>query len=371
MIKILFFIEKLAYNGSIGGAEKVLVNLVNHLDAEKYDITVQTVFPDPLSGLLKNTVRYRYCYPAKNRLTKLLYRAEAEAGLTYRLHVKDDYDIEVAYLEYDSTKVMAASTNKKAKKIAWVHCDFNVAVKDKAAFVKKAAPQYSKFDKVICVSGQCRQSFVSLFGREQDTVVVYNVVDDEDIRQKAQEPLPDGCEKQGLTLCAVGRFSPVKNHERMLRAVRDMVDSGWNLKLWLVGDGETRKQVEEIIISLQLQNYVKCWGFQSNPYPFMKAADLLLCSSDYEGFSTFVTEGIVLGKQILTTDCSGMHELLDGYAGGTVVANSDEAFKKGLENWLREYELNGKAEENIHDGRFCMNELVASNERFFEGILQD
>lgn len=119
MINILFFIESL----SGGGAEKVLRNLVNAMDQTKFCITVQTLYPDDAGKYLAPGIRYRYCYPAKNRINELRMRAEAAAGLTYPLHIKDDYDIEVAYLECGSTKIMASSTNQKALKLAWVHSD--------------------------------------------------------------------------------------------------------------------------------------------------------------------------------------------------------------------------------------------------------
>lgn len=119
VINILFFIESL----SGGGAEKVLRNLVNAMDQTKFCITVQTLYPDDAGKYLAPGIRYRYCYPAKNRINELRMRAEAAAGLTYPLHIKGDYDIEVAYLECGSTKIVASSTNQKALKLAWVHCD--------------------------------------------------------------------------------------------------------------------------------------------------------------------------------------------------------------------------------------------------------
>ena len=201
MIKILFFIEKFSYNGSIGGAEKVLITLVNNMDPGKYDITVQTVFPDLFSGLLKEHIHYRYCYKNKNRMTTLLYRAEAESGMIYRRCIKDDYDIETAFLEFDTTKVIAASTNKRAKKVAWVHCDLNIALKDKAGFVKKTEKRYKNYDQIVCVSEQCRKSFREIFGGRFDPVVLHNVIDVEEIKRKAAQPLLDCYRKS-----AVGRL---------------------------------------------------------------------------------------------------------------------------------------------------------------------
>ena len=95
MIHILFFIESL----SGGGAEKVLCNLVNAMDQTRFAITVQTLYPENAKKYLAPGIRYKYCYPAKSRVSSVRMRIEAAAGLTYPLHIKDDYDIEAAYLE--------------------------------------------------------------------------------------------------------------------------------------------------------------------------------------------------------------------------------------------------------------------------------
>ena len=83
MINIIFFIESL----SGGGAEKVLRNLVNAMDQTQFCITVQTLYPEDAEKYLAPGIRYKHCYPAKNRINELRMRAEAAAGLTYPLHI--------------------------------------------------------------------------------------------------------------------------------------------------------------------------------------------------------------------------------------------------------------------------------------------
>ena len=125
MIKILFFIEEL----HAGGAEKVLCNLVNSMDQSQFEITVQTLWLSDASKYFHPGIRYQSCYSAKTKINRFIYRLEAALGLTYRLHIKDAYDVECAYLECAPTKIIASSTNKRAKKIAWVHCDLQQKMK--------------------------------------------------------------------------------------------------------------------------------------------------------------------------------------------------------------------------------------------------
>ena len=302
-------------------------------------------------------------------MTTLLYRAEAENGVIYRRCIKDDYDIETAFLEFDTTKVIAASTNKRAKKVAWVHCDFNIAVRDKVRFVRKTEKLYKKFDQIVCVSEQCRRSFREIFGGRFDPVVLHNVIDVEEIKRKAAQPLPFKLQKCKTVLCSVGRFSYQKNHMRLLRACKRLRSEGYDFELWLVGDGMLRTEIENYIRDNGLEETVRLFGFQANPYPFMLAADLLVCSSDYEGYSTFITEGVILQKRILTTDCSGMHDILDKYSAGRIVANSDEAFFKGLVEYFQQpEEITGRIPDSTI---FSTQQLVKENESFFESLVKN
>ena len=330
MIKILFFIETLEG----GGAEKVLRNLVNNMDQTRFDITVQTVWPCAAEKYLAPGIRYRSAYPRRSSVYEKLYRAEAEAGLTYRLHIKDDYDIECAYLEAGATKIMAASTNRRAVKLAWVHCDLSMAMKNPTAYAEKTRKYYEKFDRVICVSENVRDSFVKLYGDSIPADVLYNTVDDAEIREKAALPLPEGVEKRRLTAVSVGRLAAQKGYDRLLRAHKRLKEEGIRYDLWILGEGPDRPALEQYIRENGLADSVRLFGFQNNPYPFLREADVLVCSSRYEGFSTFVTEGVILGRPIVTTDCTGMRELLGDSEYGLLTENSEQGIYEGLRRML-------------------------------------
>ncbi len=334
-IKILFYIDTLIG----GGAEKVLRTLVDSMDKTRFDITVQTTFRENTKNLLCDDVKYKYCYKKHNTVTDMLFRIEAALGLVYPLHIKDDYDIEVAYLECASTKIIASSTNRKAKKLAWVHCDLRKITDDPESFAKKTKPWYEKFDKVICVSRNVRDSFIEMYGNTPETEIIYNTIDDKEITDKSFSPLPEGINKTKLTLLMMGRLMPQKNYPRLLKTAKTLLNEGFDFTLWILGEGEERQQIENYLKENNLTENIKLLGFQNNPYPFIKSADLLVCSSNYEGFSTFVTEGLILGKTVVTTDCSGMDELLGNNEYGIITENSDEAFLNGLRKMLREPEL--------------------------------
>lgn len=365
MIHILFFIESL----SGGGAEKVLRNLVNAMNQTKFCITVQTLYPEDAEKYLAPGIRYRYCYPARNRINELRMRAEAAAGLTYPLHIKDDYDIEVAYLECGSTKIMASSTNQKALKLAWVHCDLAKKADNPTVFARETAKYYRKFDKVVCVSEDVRRSFQEMYSPTAETAIVYNCYDDAEILHKAEKQVPAEDER---TIVAIGRLTAQKGFDRLLRVHKRLIDEGIRYQLKILGDGEDRSALEAFVKWNGLTGTVTLCGFQENPYPILKNAAFYVCSSRYEGFSTTVIESLILGTPVVATDCAGMREILGDSEYGLITANDDDAFYEGVKRMLTEPELleHYTEQAKIRGADFKREKLAKDTEAFFERELQ-
>ena len=367
MIKILFFIETL----SGGGAEKVLQNLVNNMDNEKFDITVQTVWKENPDKYLNKNINYKYIYPCYSKLNNYKYRLSVLLKTIYPLHIKDNYDIEVAYLECGATKVISTSTNKKAKKIAWVHCDLSKKISNINEFKKKSVNWYKKFNKVACVSRDVERSFKSIYGNEFDTEVIYNVIDDYSIRDKANENVEDfSFDEKIPTIVSVGRLSPQKRFDRLIEAHKILLEEGFLNNLLIIGEGDEREKLEQIIKANGVQETVALLGFKDNPYPYIKNADLLACSSDYEGFSSFVAEGLILGKAIVTTKCNGMEELLGSSQYGIITECNAKALSKGIKKLLFDNRLKEEYEKNATERGKCFSieASVQKTEDFFNFI---
>ena len=370
MTNILFFIDTL----SGGGAEKVLRTMVNNMDQRKFAITVQTLEEvDPHEHLVPG-IRYKAINRCKTAWSKKLFhlwiRLCAELKWLYPLYIKDDYDIEAAYLECGPTKILAGSTNKKALKLAWVHCDL-MKKEGIAEQTQKMKEHYSAYDKVVCVSENVKDSFVSLFGLEPEAVVLYNVNDEEEILEKTRAF--DIRRGDAPTMVAVGRLTKQKGFDRLINACAMLKQEGYSFQLRILGDGPERQSLEEQIRKNHLEDQVHLMGFQTNPYPYMQTADLVVCSSRYEGFSTVVTESLILGKPVVTTPCSGMRELLGDSQYGLITEDSVEGIysgmKKMLENpGLREF----YAQAAIQRGEaFSKAERIAQTENFFRSALEE
>lgn len=366
MIKILFLIPNL----SDGGAEKVLRNLVNNLDQSKFDITVQTIDEDDADKYLAKGIRYKAINRCKTKIGKkifnLWFRFTAEFGLTYPLYIKDDYDIEVAYLECGATKILASSTNKKAVKLAWVHCD--LTKKERYAdSVPKTKKYYDSYDKVVCVSEDVRKSFYKLYGADVQSAVLHNVIDEDEIFAKAEEKIDFNICESGKTLVAVGRLTWQKNFERLIKTCYKLNIDGYNFKLFILGEGPERENLERLISDRHLEDIVKLVGFKDNPYPYIKAADFVICSSRYEGISTVATEGLILGKPVITTPCTGMKELLGDSQYGVIAQDTPDGLYQSIRRIFDSPELEKHyVEEAKKRGKdFHKNKVIKETSEFF------
>lgn len=372
MIKILFFIPGL----SEGGAEKVLCNLVNNMNQTEFDITVQTIDNYDATSYLVPGIHYKAINHQKTKLGKKLFaywfRLCAELKLAYRFFLKGDYDIEIAYLETIATKIIAQSTNRKAGKIAWVHCDLSKKEGMKEA-VKKVKNQYRKYDKIVCVSEDVRNGFYKLFGKDFDTVVLHNVINEVDILQKARMQITTWGNNDKKKLLAVGRLTRQKNFSYLIDTCARLRDDGFLFQLSILGEGPERENLENQIEKLKLTEHVKLRGYTDNPYVWMKNADAVICSSRYEGISTVVLEALILGKTVITTPCSGMKELLGESEFGMIASNSEEGLYECIRKFMEDTAVQAHYEEMALERQknFSPKRVLAETETLFCELKSD
>lgn len=340
MKKILFLINTLTG----GGAEKVLVDLVNNLNTTEYDVTVQTIQD---IGIYKNqlnkNIKYKSIISGQNpflsRLQSHILTHLLPGKMVYNFFIKDNYNVEVAFLEGVPTKILSASPNKN--KLAWVHTDLYNYYGHKKIFrtVEENADCYKKFKKIICVSQTAKEGFKKRFGFEENVIVKYNPVDEKNILIKSEENINEIRLNDKFRIITVGRLVYQKGYDRLLRVHKKLMDDGFDYELLILGEGEERRKLEAYIAENNLEDSVILLGFQNNPYKFMKHADLFVCSSRAEGFSTVVTESTILGIPTITTECSGMKELFGDSEYGVVVDNNERNLYDGMKRLLANKEL--------------------------------
>lgn len=340
--KVLFLIESLAG----GGAEKVLTTLVQHIDKAKFDVTVCAISGGGKYELeVKTVAQYHSVMNAPDSyrgLMKLWYVIKYHLiydwmpmSWVYRFFVPKDNDVEVAFVEGFATKLMAATCNQNAKKIAWVHCDMVRDHWTRRIFKSDNAEYscYKRYQQVVTMSETQKHSLSQVFP-ELDVKVCYNPIDSEQIltlSKQAVDSIPQKDER--IRLVSTGRLAPVKAFDRLLRIVNRLKNDGISTELWLLGEGGERKNLEKYIGENTLEDEIKLIGFQTNPYKCMTQCDLFVCSSISEGFSTAITEALILGLPVVSTEVSGVREQLTNGC-GIITENDEEALYQGLKSVL-------------------------------------
>lgn len=330
MKKILFLIHDLHQ----GGAEKVLVNLVNNMDPEQFEIHITALFGGGVNEQFLNPhVHFRAIYPkafpGNSHVMKLL-----SPQMLHKLYINEHYDIEVAYLEGPAARIISGCTDPDTKKVVWIHCTMKSDEEFAIGFrsTEEARRCYGSFDTGIFVSRGVRDAFRTYCPLEQ-MQVLYNTNESDVILQKAAEPaeLPGS----GIRWCGMGKLVENKCFDRMLRIQKRLMDEGYPVHFLALGDGPLRPELESYVRNNGLTDSVTFLGYQTNPYKYLAKCDLFVCASFAEGFSTAATEALIVGTPVCTVEVSGMKEMLgDNNEWGIVTDNEDEALYRGIKSLL-------------------------------------
>lgn len=326
--RIAFYIESFI----VGGAEKVLIDLVNNLDTDKFDIHVISIFKKSVyphyTATYENVFNsnIKYCYLINNEwqwLSKLFNFSfhRVRKDLIYKLLIKTKFDVEVAFYEGLPTDFIAFS-NQPSKKIAWLHTlQTNIYKGSTENRVAESKSIYSIYDTVIGVSNAVSLSFSEIFP-ELNAVTCFNPINDQFILQQAKATPANGIAKNQLIFVAVGRLTEVKGFERLINVFSRLRNENYDFHLQVIGDGHLYSKLVELIRIHQLGDRVSLLGHQPNPYPFIKNADCLISTSFYEGLSMVLIEAQILKIPAITTDCGGTAEVVNENT-GIVCENSE------------------------------------------------
>ena len=379
MKSILFFIESL--DG--GGAEGALEGLIRNLDPEKWKISVvsETDGEMRVPFMKEHTKYHPFIHkninhnPVRELINRIILTGSVRLSpsVVKKLYLRGRHNIEVAACEGYATRIIASSKDKKSVKMAYVHTDFSNNHWSIRAYKDEAEERscYEKLDYIICVSESIRDAFVSVYGMREKTVVLYNIIDDKKIKALAQEEpsVPVSTMKKPVFALA-GSFVKVKGYDRFVRVAARLRDEGFDFSALIMGIGYERKGIEDLIAENGLEDVISLYEYQKNPYAIFKNADAFVCSSRAEGYSTVVSEAIILGKPVITTRCSGMAEIFGNSECGIICENDDEALYLALKKVLENPELLRKftAEAEKRSEFFNVETRAAAINEFYENV---
>ena len=339
MKKKLIFITEALW---IGGIETALINLLNRLDYDRYDVTclilrdVQDMAAriTPRCRLIvsdrrravsfKEPYRYNRIYTLMeepqnaSKFRRLIWRAlvlllrapEAKLYASYVKHQLGREHFDTAVIYSDRTAETAVRAINADKFLMFYH---------HGAMRKEYHDTYGyrKSEHIIAVSDALAQKLRAYRHRYNEKIIsVNNLIDIDGVRAKSLESPEIYFPKDRFNIVSCGRLSPAKGMDLAINACSLITKNGCtNISWWIVGGGPEESALRELIKEKNLEEYVTMLGMQSNPYPYIKQADLYVQPSRFEGHCVTVMEARILAVPILATTNAAEEQIDDDVTG--------------------------------------------------------
>ena len=348
----------------MGGVEKVLLNLLENLDKNKFEISLSLNLNQ---GELRNFIpldikTYRLTkgkedFPANIILNKfcLLFRSlklkvfKIFPIIPNKFIINNIADVEIA-LGFTMFDDVLNSSNKKSKKIGWFHTEISYLKDKKLAF--KLAKQIEKFDYIFFGSKQTYQDFINEYPNINlpPHQVIRNPIFKQEIIEKSNEFIPDIISKD-LVLVSVGRLDSRKGHNVLIDVHLGLLKKGIKNKIYIIGDGIEREKLLARVNKHKINETFILLGSLINPYPYIKNSDIFVLPSESEGWPLILAETLILKKHIIATNVGGVSEIINHKENGYLVNYNKDDIQKGVEELISNevlfQDIENKLEKNI------------------------
>ena len=356
----------------VGGAEKSLVNLLNMIDYDKYNVSLLLLqkqgalmeqipanvtmvdLPDRAKALYDDVnfslsnlsmkaikyistglehIKYKEYDVLRAHRWKDYYQKKCES-------LRTKYDTVVAFQSGEST-YYAFDKIKADRYVTFFHTDIKnikIAKEIEKEYLKKA-------DLIATISPKCVESICNVFPEfSKKTVCLENPSSAALIKKMAGDVAPEEYrKKEAFIIVSVGRLIDIKGYDMVVDACSILKNGGLSFHWYIVGEGNERKKLEKQIKEKDIADCVHLIGLRMNPYPYMKFANLLVQSSRYEGKSMVLDEAKILGKQILVTNYNSAKDQITDGVDGHICEMSAYGIAEGVKKAIQQpiaYALN-------------------------------
>ncbi len=372
-----------SFDLAIGGVERSLIGLLEQIDYSKYDVDLMlfkhegeflsflpkgpTLLPEipayktfrmSVSQIVKernfpiaiSRVMAKYTGSFQGKLKKmdepgyLVIQYGWEMTNPFLPKLNEEYDVAVGFLwphHFIGQKV------KAKRKIGWIHTDYSNIQLNKKLEVK----MWNKLDNIVAVSEECSNTFLKIFPDfRPKTMVIENILSPEFIRKQANEAVPPEINKTpGKTiLLTVGRLSHAKGLDRAVKACKKLLDDGYDVEWYVVGYGPLEEELKVLIQQLNLSDRFFLLGKRTNPYPYIKACDIYVQPSRYEGKAVTIREAQILGKPVVITNFpTAKSQARDG-VDALITTQDINGIVAGIRRVIEDNILRKKLVSNVH-----------------------
>ena len=374
MKKVLFVISSLEG----GGAEKSLVNLLNEMPIAKYEIDLLLL---KKTGIFLDQVPKNVNIIETPKILKKLYGPLIKGGVYslfkiitslfsrifekkeenyspfrwkyfYKKIIKDldkEYDIAIAYLSGDPMFYVGDKVKAK-KKIYWVHNDYLLDKHPK----KYDYEYFKKSSAIITVSQTCLDILKKVFPEFKEKIFyLENITSDKIVKRRALEFYPQEYkENNKIKFLTVGRLTYQKGLDIGIEAAKILKEQGVKFNWFILGVGEEKTKLLELIKKYELENEIILLGLKKNPYPYIKNCDIFLQTSRYEGKSVVLDEAKILAKPVVVTNYSTVKDQIINDKEGYIVNLDSTSIAKGIREVMEDKNLYNKIENYLKNNNY-------------------
>lgn len=370
---ILFIINNL----NCGGAEKALVSLLQTMDYSKYNVDLllfkqEGIFLKNIPkevNLLEEPTGYNYfdmsikvsileCIKkfrfdiALNRLfAGYIFKTEKNRVVCEQRvwkyisssikSLNKKYDVAIGYLEKNPIYYCVEKVNAK-NKIGFIHNDYEKLGMNSNIDIK----YFDKLDNIVTVSESCEKVLKQKFPQyEQKIKVMYNIVSTKTINKMADENVY--IDNKKINIVSVGRLNYQKGFDMAIEACELLKKDGYDFTWSVLGEGEERCKLENMIKDRNLEEIFILKGIKENPYPYIKQAHIYAQPSRFEGKSIAIDEAKILNKPIIVTNFSTAKDQIKNQINGLIVDMTSESIYKGVKQLIDSKELRRQLSSNL------------------------
>lgn len=353
----------------LGGAERALLGLLNALDTEKVDVdlflnqhtgefmplipqrinllperrgynaierSMLQVFKEGQYGVVWGRIKARWFhkkyYQTLNDIEKSFdsssfhYVAEYVQPYLQSLEDLGEYDLAISFLQPHN---IVLNKVRAKKKIAWIHTDYSTVHIN----AELELPVWAGFDYIASISPDCTRSFLQTFPSLKSKIIeIENILSTSFIHRQADLlDVTSEMPKNGLNLLSVGRYCHAKNYDNVPDITRQLVDKGFtDLRWYIIGFGGDEPLIRQRIAEAGMEDHVILLGKKDNPFPYIKACDVYVQPSRYEGKSVTVREAQVLCKPVIVTSYPTARSQVRNGVDGIIVPQDNEGCAAGM-----------------------------------------
>lgn len=374
----------LNYHMACGGTEKAMIALLNSLDYNQIQVTLYLLFKEgPLLNDIPKQVdvqeirfkkdKYRNYVSEirglktiqtsylklERKIFKILNKVNYEDGTIFEAVLKQvivpdvEFDLVCDFSGYGFFPTIVAAKLFRAKqRCTWIH-------DEKCFWLKRVEKSLDNFDRIFCVSISVKQNFLKMYPQYQSkTEVFYNLIDAQEIKNKATNFVVSDIMNEQNVLLTVGRLVEQKGYDIAIKTALLLKEKNILFKWYFIGDGDKKEEMEELIRKFKLQNEVILLGRKDNPYPYMKKCTLYVQPSRNEGYPVVIVEARALGCVIVASDIPSIGEQIIDGVNGYLVQLDEKAFANKIEELLRDEEKREKVKKELQNEKIDYSDNI-------------